>query len=244
MKSFFGVSIMMLMIASNCLAMTFSSPVKTGFSVWWIQGGGGINVENATKNNGDFYQHNIPNGKKIIYDGSNQGGIRYGKGVAYFGDGNDALYAHYNGYNIRNDSFIHFGSNDIKNTIPISAFVFGEEIFKINTNAGITFYMIHTSYDLPDETWWTLIGRRNDGVWLKYFESVKIIEQYFGKQGNVWDGKSICCDKFKIVGDTIVIEYSLYHKNVDTRGELIKIGEFRFKWDEEAQWFSVGNVQY
>lgn len=230
--------------------MTFSQPVKTGFSVWRSQAGGGIIVKNATENNGDFYKRNY-NGKIIIYDGSGRNGSAlYGKGVARYGNGADALYAHYDSYNMRNDGYnIHFGDKNIKNTIAISAMIFGEEIFKINSDSGITFYMIHTSYDLPDETWYTLIGRRKDGVWVKYFESDSVTEKYFGKvaragHANVWEGKSICCNNFKVNGDMIIVEYSRYYKNAGQRGELIKEGEFRFKWDDAAQWFGVEHIVY
>ncbi|MBR3747159.1 MAG: hypothetical protein IKN27_09395, partial [Selenomonadaceae bacterium] len=213
------------------------------------QAGGGMNIRGATENNGDFYRRQY-NDKTIIYDGSGKNGaVLYGKGVARCGNGIDALYAHYDAYNIRNDDKIHFGDKNIKNTIPIRAFIFGEEIFKIDTDSGITFYLIHTSYDLPDENWWTLIGRRKDGVWIKYFESDAVTEKYFGKSargghGNVWDGTSICCNDFKIVGNTITIEYSRYHRNAGKRGQFIKAGEFRFKWDEAAQWFGVEQVVY
>lgn len=250
MKKFLGLLIMLMMIASNCLAMTFSQPIKTGFSLCFSQAGGGISVENATENSGDFYKRKY-NGKTIIYDGSGKNGSRalYGKGIARWGNGIDALYAHYDAYNIRNDANIHFGDKNISNTVPISAFIFGEEIFKITSDIGITFYMIHTSYDLPDETWWTLIGRRTDGVWVKYFDSDSVTVKYFGEsaragRANVWEGKSICCDNFRVTGDTMVIEYSRYYKNVGKRGELIKKGEFRFKWDTMAQWFSVKHVVY
>lgn len=244
MKKFLGLLVMLMIIASNCLAMTFSQPVKTGFSVWWLQAGGGMSVNGASENKGDFYKREY-NGKTIIYDGSDRNGsIRYGKGIARWGNGIDSLYAHYNAYNIKNDANIHFGDKNINNTVPINAFVFGEEIFKITSDIGITFYIIHTSYDLPDEKWWTLIGRRTDGVWVKYFDSLNVTEKYFGKQGNVWEGKSICCDNFRVNGDTMVVEYSRYHKNIGKRGEFIKKGEFRFKWDEAAEWFGVEHVVY
>lgn len=249
MNKILVVTLMLVMTASNCLAMTFSQPVKTGFSVWWLQGGGGISVQNATENNGNFYSREY-NNKKVIYDGSGKNGsVRYGNGIARYGNGIDAIYAHYNAYNVSKDGYIHFGDKDIKNTIPISAFIFGEEIFKIETDEGITFYMIHTSYDLPDETWWTLIGRRKDGVWVKYFDSDSVTEKYFGKSARagtagVWQGLSICCDNFRVKGNTIIIEYSRYHKNVGQRGNLVKEGEFRFKWDESAQWFGIEQVVY
>jgi len=38
-------------------------------------------------------------------------------------------------------------------------------------------------------------------------------------------------------GDTLIIEYK------SLSGDK-KIGEFRFKWDEAAQWFSVEQIKY
>lgn len=243
MKKFLGLLVTLMMIASNGFAMVFSQPVETGFSLRFMQAGGGVSIKNATENNGDFYKWEY-NGKIIIYDGSGKNGsVSYGKGIARWGNGIDSLYAHYDAYN-RKDSNIYFGDKNVRNTVPINSVVFGEEIFKISTDSRITFYMIHTSYDLPDETWWTLIGRRTDGVWVKYFESLNVTEKYFGKQGDVWEGKSICCKNFRVSGDTMVIEYSRYHKNINKRGELVKEGEFRFKWDDKAQWFSVKQVVY
>ena len=239
-KKIFLILTALIIFSSNCFAMTFSQPVKTGFKIIRTQAGGGIIVENATQNNGDFYKRTY-NGKTTVYDGKN-GKALYGKGVARWGNGMDALFAHYNYYS--KDSNVYFGGNDVKNTIPINSMIFGEEIYKISTNEGITFYMIHTSYDLPDETWWTLIGRRNDGVWVKYFSSLDITKKYFGQQGNVWNGLSICCDDFRVKGDTIVIEYSRYHKNSGQRGNLVKEGEFQFKWNDAAQWFGIEQIIY
>lgn len=248
-KKILGLTVVSLLLSVQCFAMIFSQPVKTGFGIKWLQAGGGMMVENASANDGDYYKR-TRNGKTIIYDGSGKNGsARYGKGIARFGNGNEALYAHYDAYNIKHDQTIHFGGKDIKNTIPISSFIFAEEIYKISTNEGITFYMFHTRYDLPDESWWTLIGRRNDGSWVKYFDSDSVTEKYFGKSARaghagVWSGQSICCDNFRVNGNMIAIEYSRYYKGSEPRGNFIKEGEFLFTWDDAAQWFSIEHVVY
>ena len=242
MKKILGVLLLLLIMSANCFAMRFSQPLETGFSIIKTQVGGGTIVKNATQNNGDFYKRTY-NGQTIVFDGKGKNNlVKYGKGVASFGKGADALFAHYDSYS--KDSKVYFGGQNIKNTIPIDSMIYGEEIFKIATDEGITFYMIHTSYDLPDETWWTLIGRRKDGVWVKYFSSLEVTKKYFGKQGNVWNGLSICCDNFRVNDDTIIIEYSRYNKNSGKRGNPIKEGEFRFKWNDSAQWFGVEQIIY
>ena len=60
------------------------------------------------------------------------------------------------------------------------------EIFKITSDEGLTFYSINDSYDLPSEFTYTLIGRRKDGVWVKYFDTNDIAKKYFGNCQDYW----------------------------------------------------------
>ena len=234
MRKFLGLLIMLMMIASSCLAMTFSQPVEVGNFV--AANIGGFLFKSVSENNGTL----VKNGRKGVYE----------RGIARFGNGSDALFFHYkNGTSEKrfSDYIMAFGSDNINNTVNVNVMI--PKLYKINSDKGITFYLIRDSYDLPDEIWWTLIGRRKDGVWVKYFDSDSVTVKYFGEfaragRGNVWEGKSICCENFRVNGDTIVIEYSRYHKNINKRGELVKEGEFRFKWDDKAQWFSVERIIY
>lgn len=92
-------------------------------------------------------------------------------------------------------------------------------------------------------TIYVLLGRRSDGVFVKYFDMEDINVKYFGLQKSTygttkglrspWYRNCHCQD------DTIVIEYERFvGKN------FCKAGEFRFKWNESAQWFGVEQVVY
>ena len=84
---------------------------------------------------------------------------------------------------------------------------------------------------------YVLLGRKSDGIFVKYFDTWIISETYFGQGKRIPPGAFY--SDWYCKGNTVVIEYSKY----DKMGK-IKIGEFRFKWDEKAQWFSVEQVKY
>ena len=93
--------------------------------------------------------------------------------------------------------------------------------------------MVHEwQFDVSGDKY-SLLGRKSDGTFVKYFDTWSISEKYFGKRfipnRGFYDGWH--CDR-----DTIIIEYARFGE----RGKKIKIGEFRFKWDDKAQWFGVG----
>ena len=226
MKKFLGLLVMLMMIASNCLAMTFSQPVEIGNFV--AVNVGGFSFRSVSENNGTL----VKNGRKGVYE----------RGIARFGNDSDALFFHYKNGTLEkrySDYIMAFGSDNIKNTVNVN--VMTPKIYKINSDNGITFYLIKDGYDLPEENCFTLIGRRKDGVWVKYFETVQVTDKYFGKPPKVWSANSIWCDNFKLAGDTMVIEYQQY--NI-VQKKYFKAGEFRFKWDDKAQWFGVEQVVY
>ena len=43
-------------------------------------------------------------------------------------------------------------------------------------------------------------------------------------------------------GDTIILEFK--HTDSTIKSERETTGEFRFKWDDAAQWFSIEQVVY
>ena len=76
MKKFLGLLILLMMIASNCLAMTFSQPIEIG----WIgisqvsKGAGGFMFKNETYNNGSYYTGY----KKDNKDSYGKGNVQFG----------------------------------------------------------------------------------------------------------------------------------------------------------------------
>lgn len=216
---FLGIlTVALIFMVENCSAMEFSQPVEIGtIRISQRNGAGGFMFENATSNNGDYYTG---------YDKNNR--YSYGKGVVKYGNGVDAIYVHYDAYN--KDKPARFGKSEINNTVLVD--VFNTWIYKINSNSGIMIYAIGEFYG-PDREY-TIIGTKKDGTFVKYVDTRNITKQYFGinTEGG---GSPIVYNSIKCQGNTIIIPYNDHRKTG---------GEFRFKWDEKAQWFSVEQVKY
>lgn len=200
-----------LLFSGNCFAMQFSQPIEIG-QIGTIQVGGGISVKNAFYNNGSQYNRkNDPD--------------RYGKGIAGFGEKDNALYVHYDYYNAR-DTF-YFGDKNKNNTIKDNFLYF--QLYKINTNEGINIYSLYKSYG--PEFDYLIIGKRADGKFVKYIDTREITKRYFG-----WNGESaspVMYRNLSVQNDTLTMEYQRY-------GNKQRIqGKFYFKWDDKAQWFGI-----
>lgn len=184
------------------------------------KGAGGISVENASSNNGDYFN-------KYPYNKGNN--LTYGKGIARFGNGEDALYLHYDMYATPNYT-TNLGGKNINNTISMR--IFCDVVYKVTSDEGITLYPIRFIYS--SDSIYNIIGRRKDGVWVKYIDADKISKTYFGKDAS---SIGVIGDPLICQGDTLILKY---RKRRSRNAE----GEFRFKWDEVAQWFSVEQVIY
>ena len=121
-------------------------------------------------------------------------------------------------------------------------------IFQIKNNHSTNFYLLCTNEAMDSAVNWICIGKKDD-KWIKYFETNDIRKKYFGDKnvrrvsfsdGSSYEasGENSIYARAYCKNDTIVIEYRLYEKNIT------KKGEFRFKWDEAAQWFGVEQVIY
>ena len=214
MRRFLGLVICIcLLFSGNCFAMQFYQPIEIG-QIGTIQVGGGISVKNAFYNNESQYNRkNDPD--------------RYGKGIAGFGEKDNALYVHYDYYNAR-DTF-YFGDKNKNNTIKDNFLYF--QLYKINTNEGINIYSLYKSYGVESD--YLIIGKRTDGKFVKYIDTREITKRYFG-----WNGNSVSPIVYLDIytqGDTLILPH--YHlKNIKSKGK------FHFKWDNKAQWFSVEQI--
>ena len=221
MKKFFiGVVLSVLLAANSVFAMTFQQPVELG-QIGRSQvgkGGGGFTFHKAFKNDGDYYTaHHKDNTSS------------YGKGVAQFGEGAVAVYVHYNAYE-KHD--VRVGSKDIKNTFTVP--IFSGAIFKIDTDEGLTLYVVSEGYNPYGGI--TVIGKKKDGTFVKYLDTDAINKRYFSLgRYDAYTQRYGFYPKTK--GDTLIIEYS-------TDNSKCIVGEFRFKWDDNAQWFGVEQVVY
>ena len=205
----------------NVSAMTFSQPVKIGMiNVSQVgKSAGGVSIEGATYNDGEYfskYPYNVGNNKS------------YGKGISRFGDGEDALYFHYDMYK----SVTKFGGKNISNTVDKK--IFCDEIYKITSDGGVTLYPIRFIYG--SESLYTIIGRQKDGKWVTFINSDELARKYLGfiEFGTVaYPVFSLSCE-----GDTLVMKYRTLRRS------KVFEGEFRFKWDDAAQWFGIEHIVY
>ena len=229
MKKIFvlGVVLSVLFVAQSAFAMTFQQPVKIGGIGFPIQAPyHGYVVKGASQNDGKAYHENYKkrNGEPLT---------TYTQGVARFGD----LYCKYEFGKNFSESMSFGGKNDF---VLMQNGTF-KEIFSIGNDAGIKLYAIYHTYCVTDLK---ILGTRKDGKWVVYIDSKKISNKYFdSKDSYKLDGGVSYSREPKFQGDTIIISYTCFAKS--TKGsKIISQGEFRFKWDEAAQWFGVEQVVY
>ena len=217
-KIIFMVVVLTLVMITTGFAMTFQQPLKIGESISVVPDAA-FNFKNATSNDGERHKLSPKAG--------------YGKGMVCFGNGNDAIYFHYNSYlkypdNMKNSC--RWGSKDISNTVQLNVLEATANIYQIKNDAGILLYQI--SIETGASGYVDIIGTRKDGTWVKYIDSKDIIKRYFGSTGGI---SPYAMFNISVQSNIIIIPY-IHNGN--------KEGEFRFKWDEAAQWFGVEQVVY
>ena len=216
----FVAFVSLLITVDNAVAMVFSQPQKMG-AVWGTPIGG-IVIEGASLNNGEIYRMN--DGKTIPKKKYNNVDV-YSKGVAKFGAGADAIYVH---YETVPQHIAMFGNKDGKNVFNYEIFEIWYEIRQIKTDNDLVLYALA---NLTSSNW-IILGRKSDGVFVKYLETDDIRRKYFDKP------RYVNFDEICTKGDTMIIRYKYFANKNEQRGE------FRFKWDDAAQWFGVEQVVY
>lgn len=210
-----------IIYSGTVFAMQFYQMEKIG-SIGVSQRNGGIRIDNFIYNSGKYFNK---------YDKNNT--TSYDKGFAKFGKGDEALYIYYNSYQ-KEPSRMRVGTEDVNNTIVMN--MLWDSLFRVKASNGKVFYCINFAYG-PDSQW-CIVGCHSNGKFVKYIDTEEISKRYFGITTTQTGAPFVIYNKLRCDGDTIFIEYTSAH-----RDEGIK-GEFRFKWDEAAQWFSVEQVVY
>ncbi len=211
------ISVWLVVLSNICFSMTLSQPVKLG-EVFNTPSGGFI-FRGESANDGKSYTNHRWSKKEKVYE----------KGVAIFGCGENALYVHYDDNKEYN---VMFGSKNVENTYNINRHMIEEQynIDLIKTDTRLLLYIL-TNYT-PGGQNYTIIGRREDGVIVKYFSTNDIKGWYFQNP------KYVHFSEIHTSGDIIVISYKYFYPKNEYNGEL------RFKWDGKAQWFGVEHVVY
>ena len=206
-------------ICQNCFAMNFSEFVKLGGTSYppW-----GIEIKNATSNTGTPKKVNAGSKEKVNWHTVHENGI------AQFGNGDDSIYCHYSSPSAMES---YFGDKDKSNAIEIEEELYGTSISQIKNDSDAKIYLLHSGGASSQS--YICLGKKNDVTWVKYFDTRKIAKKYF----NAW---AIISDAI-LENDTLVIGY---HTRGTRENRSSQRGEFRFKWDDAAQWFSVEHVQF
>ena len=162
------------------------------------------------------------------------------KGIAHFGEGTDDLYLYYN-----MEKCLNIGGNALNNTI--SEDIWGSDIYQIQYSKTSSVYPIydmkhnHIGNETRFETRsvysiynmkadYIIIGREINSFsrqFVKYIDTKEITKRYFSEKSYV------IYKNISTQGDSLTIEYQYYGD------KQIVEGEFYFKWDNNAQWFSV-----
>lgn len=213
------MSALVVLLSMNvCAAMNMFQLVKIG-ELTGVNMGGFI-FKQCLSNNGNITNIRKGSGTKV-----------YDKGIATFGSMPEKLYLHYKEGNGSNH-FTKFGGADINNTYDIK--VMHMNISEIKTDEGITLYLLDDVYEFYDTVEYTLLGRRPDGKYVKYFSTKETVMNYF-------------------YTDTGYPKYGAYSPQISKDTISFKltnwdgsklVGEIVYKWDNNAQWFSVAVNQY
>lgn len=228
-KTFLVLLTTMFVLDTTVAAMAFSQPIKIGEIMIDTAGvfGNGYLIKGAIENRGRE--------RKIFFRGVER--KSYEKGVAKFGnDENDVLYFH---YDLLNNKYREmFGARDLTNTISLQMGE-GNHIFLVKTDGGIVLYPIYYGYGTV--TYYVILGKRDDGTFVKYIDTEDIQTRYFGAKNNYINFYNLSCKENEIV---IPYEVSYIIENHPLTKYNRKKGVFRFKWDDKAQWFGVEQVVY
>ena len=198
-------------------------------------------MQNPYYKGGYFFEGTSSNNGNILRMGKDGQDTEYIEGLASWGTGKNALYCKFKAFphnERKDDDGLNFGGKDI--------FILYErewrDIFKIDNNKDIALYLLYY-YHPKKGCLINIIGCRKDGIWINYIDTDQIGNKFFnnlpvGSRSPIGSDNEIGLITY-CTEDTIIMPYTL-----SVYSEEIEKGEFRFKWDEKAQWFGVEQVVY
>lgn len=221
------MSVLVVLLSLNvCSAMIISQPVKIGE----IRTGQVAEFKFKGELANNWQRRSSLGGR--VYDA-------YTKGIAIFGNSGHKLYFHYQ----IEPSITRYGDSDLGNTIDINTGF--TQIYQLNTTECITLYVIDSCCsEFHDGINYTLIGKRQDGRFVKYLDTDSLFTRYYGQKSN--HKLFYIIDSVNSKEDTIIFSIYSYDEEKYFKGNAlpVSVGEFRCKWDDKAQWFAVDNVVY
>ncbi|MBR3621904.1 MAG: hypothetical protein IKN43_00950 [Selenomonadaceae bacterium] len=222
------ISVIMLLIffifSANALAMKFYRSKNVGEIT--LAPSGIFEIKGAISNIGQPFT----NPQFIKAYNFKKGNIPYNKGVAYFALGGRSIYFHYDSKNGGSGVISQIGDQDIKNTVSVGMGIPTQLNF-VEASSSRYYILINSDPSGLIGPTHTVIGRQLDGSYVKYFDTADIKRKYFK------DPRA-----FHLSEDVLFYEDSIIVPYHNTSNETQR-GEFRFKWDDKAQWFGIEQVQ-
>ena len=222
------MTITIILLNSTCIAMKLEKAELLG-SIATFPPSGAFRIEGAVSNEGEL-------AKEKEYKSGND----YARGTACFGSGENTLYVYYDNSYFYTEDFkenvfrskelsnsCRMGGDNIANTITLPfGFPHTCSIYQINNDTGIKLYLLQ--YDTGAIPSYKMIGKRQDGRWVKYFET-EAAEQYYGI-------KRAFCHNYQLKDDKIIFEYGRYDA---AEKKFVTNIELQFIWNEADQWFGL-----
>lgn len=217
LASFLSALVLTTVLSTTCSAMQFQQPVFIG-SFTGIKGG-------------------PVSGESWVISKE----VTVKKGTMTMGKGKTAIIFKY-----EDKKYKDFIQRNVKEVVAANGNVFpggawnwnNHRVYQINGENGIVVYVdLEPSGTIESDTF-LLRGLWHDGKAVNFVDR-KAVRQYAGGVQNPvfkYDGKGI-----RVLNDTICIPYELRE---DLGWKFIKKGEFRFKWNDQAQWFGIEDVVY
>ena len=213
----------MFLLSCNVFAIRFSQPVKLGDIAYYPVGD--VEIRNALSNNGVVWKKN-----------KSDSFITYKSGVAIFGNGNNVIYVHYGRKDKNSKELANYGGKEISNTFYFMT-GYGCDIMELKNDEGIEMYLLHGhGADIRGEKY-TILAKMKDGKFVQYFDTDLLRKKYLGTSKDALN--YIWLSGYSCNGDTFIIHLK---KGFDKNEK--SYGEFRFKWDDKAQWFGIEQVVY
>ncbi len=214
-KKILGALLGALLVSGNCFAMTFSTPEKIG-TVANYGRPDEVRVAGAAASDGE----EVSGGK---------GEPVYRKVTARFGEGDDALYYHYDagieqGETGKRQVTSLFGGQTKKNAFFVSPYHCW--VYRLLADGKKPFYVLQDA-----RRNYLIVGRKEDRF-VKYIDTRALTKKYFPRRHVIYKN-------LRAQGDTVILEY---HIERGIQGYDDKVGELRFQWDDEAERFDVKRV--
>lgn len=214
-----------VLLLKNVSTITFAQPVEIGSIGHYFQSPfQGIPISGESDNSGNLYDEKRKPDESTVKT--------YDVGVARFGDTSNALYCSYDCYN-KNEDSLKFGGKD---NYVLSTYAGFKKIYRIVSDADLILYVLdevrfgHTY----------IIGIQNAGKFVSYVDTRSLTEQYFNNKLAYKGWEGVMYGDVQVKDNMLILPY---HYQLDGH-DIVEEGEFRFRWDDNAQRFNVEHIVY